>query len=352
MRAIAVLPLRVGARHLGSLLLGADQVHGFTEDEARPYISLSAQIASIIEAQNLFQQTQIALAQTEALYTGSQQVVGSLTVDQVLNALVDSTILNEYDRSDLMLFDRPLLSDEKPEAFTIAAVWERDSREPGVPVGTLYNLAQFQASEIISPYEPLIVNDITTDDRLDPNTRELMHKRLEGNLEESFGAVMHTEHNYLAISGGGANGAYGAGVLVGWSKQGTRPEFTMVTGISTGALTAPFAFLGSAYDRLCQPPIKPTDGWRYWLKPRLAEVNQLLAQQPFQGMVIACPFTPNVYKMARKAALDAYADWLVDTVIPQAAVKALQQGQVLGDRDRQSRVPQATEEVNQHCGDA
>jgi predicted acylesterase/phospholipase RssA len=55
--------------------------------------------------------------------------------------------------------------------------------------------------------------------------------------------------NYLAISGGGANGAYGAGLLCGWSETGTRPEFKVVTGISTGALTAPFAFLGSAYDQ-------------------------------------------------------------------------------------------------------
>jgi predicted acylesterase/phospholipase RssA len=53
---------------------------------------------------------------------------------------------------------------------------------------------------------------------------------------------------YLAISGGGANGAYGAGLLCGWTATGTRPEFKVVTGISTGALTAPFAFLGSAYD--------------------------------------------------------------------------------------------------------
>lgn len=67
-------------------------------------------------------------------------------------------------------------------------------------------------------------------------------------LEERFGGIMHKEHHYLAISGGGANGAYGAGVLAGWSETGTRPEFTMVTGVSTGALTAPFAFLGSAYD--------------------------------------------------------------------------------------------------------
>ena len=52
----------------------------------------------------------------------------------------------------------------------------------------------------------------------------------------------------LAISGGGENGAFGAGLLNGWTEQGTRPEFEIVTGISTGALTAPFAFLGPAYD--------------------------------------------------------------------------------------------------------
>ena len=55
-------------------------------------------------------------------------------------------------------------------------------------------------------------------------------------------------HTYLAISGGGANGAFGAGLLVGWTEAGDRPNFTIVTGISTGALIAPFAFLGPAYD--------------------------------------------------------------------------------------------------------
>lgn len=53
----------------------------------------------------------------------------------------------------------------------------------------------------------------------------------------------------LAISGGGADGAYGAGVMVGWSKAKTRPAFEVVTGVSTGALIAPFAFLGPAWDR-------------------------------------------------------------------------------------------------------
>ena len=52
----------------------------------------------------------------------------------------------------------------------------------------------------------------------------------------------------LALSGGGADGAFGAGLLAGWSARGTRPQFTFVTGSSAGALIAPFAFLGSSYD--------------------------------------------------------------------------------------------------------
>jgi len=54
--------------------------------------------------------------------------------------------------------------------------------------------------------------------------------------------------DYLALSGGGANGAFGAGLLVGWTAAGDRPEFNVVTGVSTGALIAPFAFLGSQQD--------------------------------------------------------------------------------------------------------
>lgn len=54
--------------------------------------------------------------------------------------------------------------------------------------------------------------------------------------------------NFLALSGGGSNGAFGAGLLVGWSKRGDRPEFNIVSGVSTGALIAPFVFAGQSYD--------------------------------------------------------------------------------------------------------
>ncbi|WP_246732389.1 patatin-like phospholipase family protein [Bradyrhizobium yuanmingense] len=53
---------------------------------------------------------------------------------------------------------------------------------------------------------------------------------------------------YLALSGGGADGAYGVGVLAGWTATRTRPSFSVVSGVSTGGLIAPFAFLGPQYD--------------------------------------------------------------------------------------------------------
>jgi len=67
-------------------------------------------------------------------------------------------------------------------------------------------------------------------------------------FQREYDGVYDKPHNYLAISGGGANGAFGAGLLIGWTATGKRPEFSMVTGVSTGALTAPFAFLGPDYD--------------------------------------------------------------------------------------------------------
>jgi hypothetical protein len=68
--------------------------------------------------------------------------------------------------------------------------------------------------------------------------------------------------SYLGLSGGSDNGAFGAGVLIGWTERGDRPSFKLVTGISTGALIAPFAFLGPAYDpqlRAVYTEISPAD---------------------------------------------------------------------------------------------
>jgi hypothetical protein len=79
--------------------------------------------------------------------------------------------------------------------------------------------------------------------------RSLVDSIRQARTIDPRGVVDATGHvNVLALSGGGANGAFGAGLLNGWTAAGTRPVFKLVTGISTGALIAPFAFLGSDYD--------------------------------------------------------------------------------------------------------
>src|SRR5467141_3948971 len=75
--------------------------------------------------------------------------------------------------------------------------------------------------------------------------------RIWGDSEKEFARLLpQASGPWLAISGGGSDGAYGAGVLTGWSESGLRPEFKVVTGVSAGALIAPFAFLGPRYDEI------------------------------------------------------------------------------------------------------
>ncbi len=106
---------------------------------------------------------------------------------------------------------------------------------------------------------------------------------------------------FLAISGGGDNGAFGAGLLNGWTKAGTRPEFKLVTGVSTGALIAPFAFLGPAYDetlRSIYTGISMRD---------VAEQRSLLSVLYQDAMADNTPLWNLVKKHVTQALLDAIA---------------------------------------------
>ena len=75
-----------------------------------------------------------------------------------------------------------------------------------------------------------------------------IESRFSETLQRRRAASIDGTVNILALSGGGAGGAFGAGALVGLSRRGARPQFDIVTGVSAGALIAPFAFLGSGWD--------------------------------------------------------------------------------------------------------
>ncbi|MBA4190078.1 MAG: patatin [Planctomycetaceae bacterium] len=92
----------------------------------------------------------------------------------------------------------------------------------------------------------------------------------------------------LVISGGGVYGAYPAGVLYGWTQAGTRPTFDVVTGISTGALVAVFAFLGSSVDaelKQAYTTITDDDVFRKHRIPRALLSSSLADNAPLVGLL-------------------------------------------------------------------
>ena len=105
--------------------------------------------------------------------------------------------------------------------------------------------------------------------------------------------------HFLAISGGGANGAFGAGLLNGWTASGQRPTFNVVTGISTGALIAPFAFLGPAYDETLREIYTSMSAERIFRR------RNLIAIFFGDALVDATPLGEMIDKYADQALLDA-----------------------------------------------
>lgn len=106
---------------------------------------------------------------------------------------------------------------------------------------------------------------------------------------------------FLAVSGGGDNGAFGAGLLNGWTAAGGRPEFKLVTGVSTGALIAPFAFLGPDYDERLKTfytTVSPKD----IVKPR-----SLLAAVTSDALADNAPLWRRIEKEVDRPLLDSIA---------------------------------------------
>ena len=183
------MPIKIRERVIGVVEVGYDKrTKGHIgEEEVQMLAAFMDQAAVALENASLFEQTQAALAETETLYAGSERLTRAVTMDDVLQALIQSTALQQIERVNLLLFDSPLLPDEQPDAFTVAAVWERADEAPGgyepvtagtPPAGTRYEFDQFPAARMITRHEPTAVNDVTEDARFDEISRDLFLKQL------------------------------------------------------------------------------------------------------------------------------------------------------------------------------
>lgn len=110
-------------------------------------------------------------------------------------------------------------------------------RQDPVPVSSMQNV-QVLDGKALYRFSPLAISR----EALEGLAAAAAHQRQQSGFSQDG------ETSILALSGGGAGGAYGAGILYGWTSHGGRPEFGTVTGISTGSLIAPYAFLGPGYD--------------------------------------------------------------------------------------------------------
>jgi len=127
------------------------------------------------------------------------------------------------------------------------------------------------------------------------NKRELAYLAASGHKGPLPPAVA------LAVSGGGDKGAFGAGLLNGWTAAGDRPEFKLVTGISTGALIAPFAFMGPKYDETLKEvytKVSPKD---------IADRRNILAAIFSDAMADNAPLWRLIEKHVHRKLLDAIA---------------------------------------------
>lgn len=113
------------------------------------------------------------------------------------------------------------------------------------------------------------------------------------------GPLPHT--SFLAISGGGDHGAFAAGLLNGWTATDNRPQFKLVTGVSTGALIAPFAFPGSSHD----PQLK--EFYTTTSSRDIFEARNLFAALMSDAMADSRPLRALIGKHVNRALLDMIA---------------------------------------------
>jgi len=165
-RAELAVPLVAGGRVLGVLDMQDDQVERFTETDLDTFSTLAGQIATALQNASLFEQT-------EALYGISSDLNTASNEDEMLQALARPAVEAGCFQATLMYID---LDDAgEPEWMEVAALWQREGT-PAFPVGARFYLPEFALARLwmASPDEPQLIADLTTDERVDENLRNVM----------------------------------------------------------------------------------------------------------------------------------------------------------------------------------
>lgn len=167
--AAYVIPVQVRGTTIGKL--GVRGKEGALSEENQALIAaISQQVAEALERARLFEETELARAQTDQLFTGSERVVRAASLDEVLQALVDSTELSRMDNVNMLFFDKNW-DEQPPESATVTAVWLKEGSQAfSTPVGTVFELGQMPTT-LLNRSVPLLLTDIETAPTLDEEWR-------------------------------------------------------------------------------------------------------------------------------------------------------------------------------------
>ena len=166
-------PLTLRGEIIGTLGVFDDPQNPLSEDDIGLIEQLSDQVAQALEGARLFEQTQTALAETQALYTGSARVIAAESAEDVLLAVVENTVLRQLDRASLVYFDQPWEETPPNSAITVAA-WERSGDNTLSPIGSSFPVLGNPLFSTIQLRQPTILSDVLTDERLDQAARDAM----------------------------------------------------------------------------------------------------------------------------------------------------------------------------------
>ncbi len=170
-RSLLLAPITVGKQPVGLLGLEEAGPRVWTEDELALITTVQEQLALALENRRLFEQTQLALAETELLYQASAELNAAQSYDDILGVLCKYTILGQADRNVTFgIFDRPWTEDAVPLEIRVLA------RRNFMPVDTVpsrYPVAMFPSLFLLASGEPVVISDLATDPRADENARAL-----------------------------------------------------------------------------------------------------------------------------------------------------------------------------------
>jgi GAF domain-containing protein len=170
--ATIVVPLMTGGRVIGTLNVGSKKANAYGAGEQDLLQQIATLMASALESRRLFEQTQASLSEAEMLFHISARLNAATTLEEALKAAIEPGMATGASYASLFKID--VNDNGKPEWLEVVATWQREG-EPALPVGSRFFLPDYPGGSLWTetPDEPMVINDTTTDERLDQAARGL-----------------------------------------------------------------------------------------------------------------------------------------------------------------------------------